>query len=154
MLNTEHALTTGSMQLTAQSFDPPASKPLPLWAIVCAVVALALAANLVYSWLQPTRPPAQSSSAAASKPRESAPNPSVPPFALDPGLHGPGLTGAAAAPSTTGRPIPGRASECATLDHDIQALDAAARVLLATDQQNAIRASKAKGRSRQLALGC
>jgi hypothetical protein len=152
-MNTEQALTTGTMQLTAHAFEPPASKPFPLWAIVCAVVALALAANIVYSWLQPAQPPARSS-AAASKPRENAPTPSVPPFVRDQGLSGPGLSGASAAPPTAGRPIPGRAGECATLDHDIQALDAAARVLLATDQQNAIRASKAKGRSRQLALGC
>jgi hypothetical protein len=151
MLNTEQALTTGSMQLTVQSFDPPASKPLPLWAIVCAVVALALAANLVYSWLQPARP---AGSVAAPKPREHASNSAAPPFVRSQGLNEPAPPGAAALPSTLARTTPGRASECAKLNQDIQALDAAARVLLAADQQEPIRAAKARGRSRQLALGC
>lgn len=154
-MNTEQALTTGTMQLTAHAFEPPASKPFPLWAIVCAVVALALAANIVYSWLQPAQPPARTGSVPAPKPRdERASNSAPPPFARAQGLNEPAPPGAAVLSPPGSRAMPGRSIECPKLDQDIQALDAAARVLLAADQQEPIRAAKARARSRQLAFGC
>ncbi|MGZ3268557.1 MAG: hypothetical protein ACXU7X_10110 [Croceibacterium sp.] len=155
MLNTEPALTTGSMQLTAHAFEPPAAKPLPLWAIVCAVVLLALAANVVYSWLRPAQPPPPTDGVTAPKPRDERPSSSATPLVVHgQGMNEPASAGAAAAPPSLGRPGQGRSSECTKLDQDIRALDAAARVLLAADQQSTIRAARERGRARQLALGC
>jgi|NGEPerStandDraft_6_1074524.scaffolds.fasta_scaffold02860_3 hypothetical protein len=60
---------------------------------------------------------------------------------------------APAGPSAIGGST-GRSPECAALDRDIQSLDAAARVLLSASQQNAIRTSRERARSRQFSLGC
>lgn len=154
MLNSEQALTTGAMQLSAQPFGPPAPKPISVWAIVSGVVALGLAANIVYSSLQPAHPPAEPGSVRPTKPVEHPANVGTTPLVRGAVSHEPNAPGAAARPSTMSRSTTGRSAPCVTLDQDIQSLDAAARVLLGADQQDAIRASKAKDRSRQLALGC
>jgi hypothetical protein len=159
MLNPERNLATDSMQLAADAFRPPAAKPFSLWAIVGCITALVLATDFVHTALRQPAPTAQEVGKMSKSGEQNSRGAIEAPDLRAAGIfehHSPpqGIAVEPAGTPVNVRPRSRHASECATLDQEVQSLSAAARVLLTPQQQDTIRASQANAKSRRRALDC